>query len=112
VDNELVVVVVNHNQNTKYLKISNPKYFIGSCLKNKRTLKNKNYIFSNDFHLTLSNAMTLKFSKSEIDLREFEMFLHLRSLLIVSNKVRQGLARLPLKLSLDSALIANNIVDK
>ena len=28
-----VVVVVNHNQNTKYLKNSNPKYFIGSCLK-------------------------------------------------------------------------------
>ena len=26
-------VVVNHNQNTKYLKNSNPKYFIGSCLK-------------------------------------------------------------------------------
>ena len=26
-------IVVNHNQNTKYLKNSNPKYFIGSCLK-------------------------------------------------------------------------------
>ena len=34
----VVVVVVNHNQNTKYLKNSNPKYFIGSCLKNKRKL--------------------------------------------------------------------------
>ena len=29
-------------------------------------------------------------------------------LLVVSNKVRQGLPRLPLKLSLHSALIANN----
>ena len=27
------ISVVNHNQNTKYLKNSNPKYFIGSCLK-------------------------------------------------------------------------------
>ena len=31
-------IVVNHNKNTKYLKNSNPKYFIGSCLKNKRKL--------------------------------------------------------------------------
>ena len=50
---------------------SNPKNFIGSCL--RKDPQSKRYIFSNDFHLTLSIAMALKSSKSKTERREFEM---------------------------------------
>ena len=53
--------------------------------------------------------MALKSSKSEIERREFEIFLRFRSFLIMSSKLRLGLPRLPLKILSVSALIANNI---
>ena len=48
---------------------SNPKNFIGI----RKDPQSKRYIFSNDFHLTLSIAMALKSSKSKTERREFEM---------------------------------------
>ena len=91
--------IINHHQSTKY-PIGNPKYFIGSSQEHKRTKKTKNYIFSNDFQITLSSATTLRSSKSESERKVFTMFLRLRSFLNTSSKLRHGLPLVPTLLAI------------